>query len=127
VLTVPPNAPSLTSFSQSASVWREALAKPRGAKRGSPVATTFSFQLNVPATVTFKFTNLGRHCQHKGCTVTAGALTVSGTAGSNRLVFKGRFPRSAPLAPGKYTVFAVATTSGGSSAPKTLTFTILPA
>jgi hypothetical protein len=143
-------APTVTKLGESHRVWREggALARISKKKRGRgngkkpPVGTTFSFTLNAKAAVTFKFTErlagreVGRRCaaktrrnrKRKSCkrTVPAGALSFSGHAGMNKLVFMGRISRTDKLQPGRYTLIVTATNPDGQrSAPVSLSFTIV--
>ena len=59
---LPVSAPSLTNFSQTAKIWREGKLSARissskkSKKKALPIGTTFSFDLNEPARVTFTFT-----------------------------------------------------------------------
>jgi hypothetical protein len=135
--------PSLTSVHESASRWREGkgLAQISGRKK-PPVGTTFSFALNEQATVVFTFihrlpgrkvkskcvakTKEDRHRPVCRRTVIAGALSLTGHAGENKLVFQGRLSRTKKLRPGAYTLIITATNSTGMhSAAKLLRFTIV--
>ncbi len=101
----------------------------------------FSFALNEAATVRLAFTKPApgrkvrgrcvapsRHNAHaRKCTrtVSAGALTLSGHAGADRVHFEGRLVHGS-LRPGTYTLVITATNaSGRSSAPQRLSFTIV--
>ncbi len=140
-----PTSPVVTSVSQSNRRWREgnALAQisaKRKKKKKPPVGTTFSFVLNVPASVTFRFTEpaggrrVGKKCvaqtrknRHKRrCTrtVVAGTLTFSGVAGTNKVRFEGRIAKHKKLKPGSYTLLVTATASGKQAATRTLHFKI---
>ncbi len=135
--------PSISSLKQSASIWREGtkLAQLSANRRQRPpVGTTFSFDLNEPATVTLKFTQSapGRkvsgkciaqtnHNKHKpGCKLirVAGELTLPTHLGVNRVLFQGRVSRAQKLKPGRYTLVITATANSKTSRPSTLTFTI---
>ncbi|MBV9604488.1 MAG: hypothetical protein JO027_05255, partial [Solirubrobacterales bacterium] len=133
----------LTNATQSHRAWREgsALAAISRQTRRPPVGTTFSFDLNGAARVTFAFTQAkpgrrvngkcvaptGRNRKHRGCTrtVTAGTITFTGHAGTNRVAFDGRVNRHVKLAPGTYTLIITATAGVGASTPQRLTFTIV--
>jgi hypothetical protein len=131
--------PVISRLSQTARTWRERGGLGQSAKK-PPVGTTFSFSLNVPASVTFKFTTsvtgrrVGGKCvaqtrrnkDRPTCarTVTPGALTLSARAGTNKLSFQGLFSQHSKLAPGAYTAVVTATASGKASATRTLSFTI---
>jgi hypothetical protein len=140
-----PLAPILSGLSESAKTWREGsllaqISGGKGKKRKPPVGTTFSFTLNEPASVTFKFTEpaggrrVGKQCvaqtnknKHKRrCTrtVIAGTLTFSGHAGANKLRFEGLISKHRKLKPGSYTLLVTATASGKHSTTRTLRFTI---
>jgi Divergent InlB B-repeat domain len=135
--------PRLTGVNESAKRWREGkkLAEISGSKpKKPPLGTTFSFSLNEQASVTFNFTQQltgrsvrgrcvaqtsknrhGRSCKRK---VTAGALSLTAHAGTNKIAFQGRISRSKRLRPGPYTLNVTATNSAGVSNTK-LTFTIV--
>jgi hypothetical protein len=131
-----PPLPVLTAVSQSATRWIEKKIR----KSKTPVGTTFRYTLNVPATVTFKFTQsapgrkVGKSCvaqtkKNKGkrsCTRTilAGTLAVAGKVGTNKVPFAGRLSAAKKLAPGRYTVIVTATNTAGSSVAQKLSFTI---
>ena len=143
---VTPVAPTLSGLSESAKTWREGnllarlSASASRRKKKPPVGTRFSFTLNVPASVTFTFTEpaggrkVGKKCvaqtkknRHKRrCTrtVIAGALTFSAHAGTNKVRFQGLISRHRKLKPGSYTLLATATASGKHSTTRTLHFTI---
>jgi hypothetical protein len=143
----PPFPPTLTNLSETAKTWREsdALARIGAAEKNKrkklPLGTTFSFSLNVAASVAFTFTEpaggrrVGKTCvaptrkntKMHGCarTVVAGTLTFSARAGTNKVHFEGRLSKHRKLAPGSYTLVATATASGEHSTPRTLHFTIV--
>jgi hypothetical protein len=129
----------ISALSQSAKTWRERSARAGRAKR-LPIGTTFSFGLNVPASVTFKFTTalsgrtVGGKCvaptprnkRQRTCrrTSTAGSLTLPGHAGTNKVSFQGLLSTRNKLAPGAYTALVTAVASGKRSATGELRFTI---
>jgi hypothetical protein len=134
--------PSLTSVHESGRLWREGkrLAQISSRKK-LPVGTTFFFALNEQASVVFTFTRRlpGRKVRGKCAaktkkdrnrslcrrTVIAGALSLTGHAGENKLVFQGRLSRTKKLRPGTYTLIITATNLAGMrSAAKLLRFTI---
>jgi hypothetical protein len=139
--------PSLTDLRQSSSRWREGnrgvrISSRRGHSKGTPaLGTTFSFTLNEPAMANLRFTRLSRgrrvgtRCvvktrgnrKRKPCSrsVTAGILSFTGHAGTNKVAFQGRISRAEKLKPGPYTLVADAANSAGRSAPATLAFTIV--
>jgi hypothetical protein len=139
-------APSLRDVRQSTSRWREGagdLARVSRRKRihRPPVGTTFSFSLNEQATVSLSFADSvagresGRECIAKNrrnhrlasCerTVDAGALTLAGHPGINKIAFEGRISRRTKLRPGSYTLTVSATNAEGVSAPTSLRFAIV--
>jgi hypothetical protein len=123
------------------SIWREGneLARISGQQQ-PPVGTTFSFNLDRPATVTFTFTQpaAGRrtarkcipqtsHNKHKPrCSLiqVVGKLQLSAHQGTNHVRFQGRLSRTHRLKPGHYTLVVIATASGKTSPASTLNFTI---
>ncbi len=146
-ITSPPGQPSVslpvvTNVHESHRVWRESrrLARLSRSARRLPVGTTFSFSLNEPASVAFKFTEpahgrkIGKACiaqtktnEHKHrCTrtVTVGTLTFSARAGTNKMRFEGLISKHKKLKPGSYTLLVTATASGKRSATRMLRFTI---
>jgi len=139
------HAPTLSGLSETARTWREgsalaSISANKNGKKKPPLGTTFSFTLNVPASVTFRFTQaaagrkVGRTClaqtrRNKGkrrCTrtVPAGALTFSAHAGTNKVRFDGLISKHKKLRSGAYTLLATASASGRQSATSTLRFTI---
>ena len=130
------SGPALTGLSETEKTWREGKASHH---KKSPSGTIFSFDLNIPASVAFKFTQTasgrrsGKSCvaqtkKNKGkrrCTRTiiAGTLPVAGLLGANKVPFDGLLSGRS-LAPGSYTLTAVATALGKQSVPATLRFTI---
>ena len=137
--------PSVTSARESNTKWRRGskLAKiSKKPKRPPPIGTIFSFALNEPAKVSFAFTQKvgGRKVKGKcvaqtkknrrkpSCrrTVTQGTLRFAGHAGTNKVSFQGRISASRKLAPGSYTLVITAVNAAGqSSAPRSLSFTIV--
>jgi hypothetical protein len=118
----------------------------RRRRRRAPVGTTFSFALNVSASVRLSFKRslggerVGERCvaprKHRGkssthrarCTrlVTGGSLEFSGHSGLDRVHFEGLLSRRHKLRPGRYTLSITASASGTqSSPPQRLRFTIV--
>ncbi len=141
-----PTAPQLTSLRESATRWREGNALATISKKRKttklPVGTTFSFSLNVPATVALAFTDtvggrrVGKKCvaqtrrnrkRHRcSRTVTAGTLTLSAHQGTNSVHFEGLVSKHRKLKPGRYTLTITATNaSGAHSASERVSFTIV--
>jgi uncharacterized delta-60 repeat protein len=144
---LPAPAPSLSGVSQARRKWREGSALAHlsaGVRAGSrpPVGTSFRFTLSEAATVTFTFVRSqpGRRVHGKciaqthrnrgrpRCTRTqpGGMLAFAGHAGVNRLGFQGRLSPHRKLHLGRYTVTITASAAGKRSAPKSLSFTIVP-
>jgi streptogramin lyase len=142
--TSAPLAPILSGLSETAKTWREgnalAHASRKSKKKILPLGTTFSYDLNEPASVTFTFTeaasgrkvgitcvaqtNKNKKMQRCTRTVLAGTLTFSAHAGTNTVRFEGPISTSKKLRPGSYTLVVTATASGEHSTPSTLHFTI---
>jgi len=122
----PPTGPVISGLRQSAKKWRAGraaahLSAVHHAKR-PPVGTTFSFKLDVPATVTMTFTTSAqgrraggkcvakskRNSHAKRCsrTIVAGVLTLKAHAGTNKVRFDGVISRRKHLRPGAYTLRA---------------------
>jgi CSLREA domain-containing protein len=138
-----PPAPSVSNLAQSASRWRDGpgLAHISRARAKPPRGTTFSFTLNEAASVRLAFTqqvsgrSVGGHCVAQtahnrtmhACRrpLTVGALTLQGEAGSDRVRFEGRLSANRKLKPGRYALVLSASANGLSSAPRSLTFTIV--
>ena len=135
--------PTLTNLRQSHRTWRagKSLATiTRVAPPKPPLGTTFSFNLNVQAQVTFVFTQrisgrrMGPTCvaqnahnrRHPPClrTVSRGALAFSGHAGTNKVYFEGAISRANRLRPGTYTMIAIASAAGLASPPQSVSFAI---
>ncbi len=106
------------------------------------MGTTFSFSLNVAATVKLQFTQsvaghiVGGRCLAKGkhrakarrCTLklTRGTLGFAAHAGAEQVRFQGLISKARRLRPGRYTVRITATGAGGTrSKAASLSFTIL--
>jgi hypothetical protein len=106
-----------------------------------PVGTTFTFTLNTAATVELTFTQRvsgrksGGKCvkqtkrnKHKhACkrTTTAGALELTGHAGTDAIAFQGILSKHHKLNPGTYRLAMVATDATGHSKARTAKFTIV--
>jgi hypothetical protein len=132
------SAPQLTDARESAKAWRERKGKSKAKK--PPVGTSFSFELNEAASVSFAFDKsatgreVGRACvaqtkknkRKPRCTrsVPVGTLNVPAHPGVNAVPFDGMLSTPSKLSPGSYTVAITATASGERSAPQTLSFTI---
>ncbi len=141
----PPLPPVLSGVRESAKKWREgkklAQISRKHKKKQPPVGSTFSFSLSEAASVTFTFTQrvrgreVGHNCvaktrknaKRKSCrrTVTAGTLTFTAHAGTNKVVFQGRVSHRRKLARGRYTLVISGSNSAGRSASKSLSFTIV--
>lgn len=143
----PPLAPMLSGLGQSAKTWREGMklaqlsASHGKGRRKLPVGTTFSFKLDRPAQVIFKFTRsaggrkVGKRCvaqthknRHKRrCrrTVVAGTLAFSAHAGLNKVRFQGLISKRKKLKPDSYKLLVTATAAGKRSRTGTLSFTIV--
>jgi hypothetical protein len=147
--TIPPGIPSIKAIApsvlkagESAKRWREGrrLAK-ISRKEGPPIGTTFSLSLNEPATVSFTFARriAGRRVRGKcaaqasknrrraSCErmATAGALSFSAHAGTNKVAFDGRISHAKRLEPGHYTLIIRAANAAGTATKKQLYFTIV--
>jgi hypothetical protein len=117
-----------------------AKSKPKAKVRRPPLGTTFSFTLNTAASVRFTFTQLvggrrvngrcvaqsGKNRHKRPCkrTISRMAFSVNGQPGARKLAFQGT-ARGKRLPPGPYEVTLVASDAGLSSAPKSLSFTIV--
>ena len=140
--TTPPVPPVLSHVSQTHKTWRlgTKLATISSSKKPPPVGTTFKFDLNQVAQVSFAFKQLfparkvkGRcvpqtsHNLHASkCTRYGRSRTMSLTAGagSDKVAFDGRVSRSTKLKNGSYEVSIQASAAGGRSNAVTLKFTI---
>jgi DNA-binding beta-propeller fold protein YncE len=134
--------PVVSNVTQTNSEWRlgHDLAQ-MSARKKQPVGTTFSLTLNEQATVRFAFTQqarghkVGHRCvaiarrnrKRQSCkrTVTAAVLSFTGHSGTNRVVFQGRVSPTRRLKPGHYALVITAANSGGTSTPRSLSFTIV--
>lgn len=140
--------PSITAVHQSHFIWREGRmlaqisSQARRSKHKPPRGTTFSFDLNQPAAITFRFTQRARgrkvknRCVAPGrknwdnrvCerTVSVGTLSFAGHDGANYVVFQGLISPSKKLKPGRCTVIITArNVADQTSAPRTLSFSIV--
>lgn len=134
--------PVVSAVAETNRVWREAnktASLSRAAR--APLGTTFSFVLDRPANVRLAFTKqlrgrmVGRRCvaqtrrnRHKrrcARTVTIATMTFAARAGTNKVKFYGRTSKRFKLPLGPYTLALTATNNGGTSKPKTLSFTIV--
>jgi hypothetical protein len=139
-----PPPPTLTDVRQSHSRWRERSGletTTRHAPSKLPLGTTFSFALNVEASVAFAFTQriggrkIGRECvaqtsknrRRPPCkrTVTRGVLFFIAHPGKNKVFFEGVLSRKKKLSPGAYTLTIYTAAAGGTSQPRSLSFTIV--
>jgi hypothetical protein len=138
---IPAPVLAISAVSESARRWvgGSALAKITAA-RGLPVGTTFSFTLNLPASVTLAFTTpapgrrAGKACQApsarnkhgRSCTRTilAGTLKFTGHTAVNRVRFQGLISRHQKLRPGSYTLTIKAAAPGQHTVSSTLHFRI---
>jgi hypothetical protein len=136
-----PPPPRFTSLKQSHVRWREGNALARASSTKAPLGTTFSFQLNGEARLTFTFAQrvagrkvhgrcvapARRNRRARRCTrtLTRGALSVNGHAGLNTLAFQGRVSSSEKLRPGSYTLVITARGVDGKAKSQPLAFTIV--
>ncbi|HUA70084.1 MAG TPA: hypothetical protein VMA96_03350 [Solirubrobacteraceae bacterium] len=136
----PPPAPVVGALHQTHGKWREL---GRAANGKPPVGTAFSYVLNEAATVRLTFTQVqdgrkvngscqaetGRNRHMPACrrAVPMGWVAQAGQAGLNTISFQGRLGVGRKLAAGRYTLTVIATntTTGASSSPERLTFTIV--
>ena len=129
----PTPGPAISALHETASIWREggALAQTTDHKLSHtnfPIGTTFTFDLNEAASVTFTFTHptsgrtIGESCvartkknkhEHR-CTRTiiAGAFTFKARSGPNKVHFDGLISKHKKLKPGSYTLEVAASASG---------------
>ena len=132
--------PTLTALAQSASKWRRGHQQAKISR--APVGTTFSFNLSKPATVKLAFTQKASGRKVRGAckapnpsnaskrkctrTILAGALSLPGHAGLNKLRFQGLLPSGKSLKLGSYNVSLTARDSAGlQSAAQSLSFSIV--
>jgi N-acetylneuraminic acid mutarotase len=140
----PPIPPRLGNVSESHRTWRIS-RRVAGTIRNDkhvPVGTMFSFSLSEPANVNFSFsqrvngrliqgrcvtqTKKNKHKRACGRAEYRGAFSIFGHAGENRLVFKGKIPRSTALPSGRYLLELTAANSiGAPSNTALLSFTIV--
>ena len=135
-------APTIGRLGQSHRRWREGSRLATLSRKRTPVGTTFSVTLDVPARLTLSFARLrsGRRSPHKcvtptrrnrhhhSCTraIRAGTLTLpDGHSGLDKIGFQGRLSKRGRLASGRYRLTIVATDAGGNSAAKTIEFRIV--
>jgi hypothetical protein len=138
----PSEIPTISNVRQTTSRWREGNAKAQitsrqHASHQPPLGTAFSFQLNVPASVTLNFQTSapGRQSGHlclapdahpprHRCTrvLPAGTLHINAHQGTNTIRFQGRISPHVKLKTGHHTLQLTAT--GEHSAPPALHFTI---
>ncbi|MGO9819092.1 MAG: hypothetical protein ACLPTJ_00390 [Solirubrobacteraceae bacterium] len=139
-ISLPP--PILSHVSQAHKTWRlgTKLATISSSNKSPPVGTTFKFDLNQAARVSFAFTQLFAGRKVKGkcvsqtshnlharkCTRYGRTRTMSFTAraGSDKVAFDGRVSRSTKLKTGSYRVAIQASAAGGRSNTVSLGFTI---
>jgi hypothetical protein len=134
-------APSLSNFTQSTATWRLGTRLATATRSKPPVGTTFSFDLNVPASTLFAFTRIEagrtvsgtcvrptagnrskRRCERF---IPAGRLTIKAHAGTNKLRFEGRVTKTRHLKAGHHQLTIFATDAKGqNSFPNTLRFTV---
>jgi hypothetical protein len=115
--------------------------KPRAKARRPPLGTTFSFTLNVAASVKLTFSHAVSGRRVKGRCVTqtkrnrrrpacmrtatlATRLVLAAHSGPDKIAFQGVLDGK-KLPPGTYTVVLTATAAGLTSVPKSLTFAIV--
>ena len=145
---VPPTPPVISGLKQSASKWREGRAaaqissSPKAHIKRPPVGTTFTFGLDRAAVVTLRFTTTvpgrrvrgrcvgqtKRNRRRKRCsrTITAGVLSLTAHAGTDKVRFAGVLSSHKRLKPGaNYTLTLTASAAGLTSQARTLHFTIV--
>jgi hypothetical protein len=126
------SAPVISQPRQTVASWREGHARPLiTADLGhvAPIGTTFSFALNVPASVTMTF-SMRAKCLARTGTKAAGhgcahTLTFAAHAGANKVRFDGVISKHVKLSPGSYTLLIAASASGERSTPRALHFKIV--
>ena len=135
-------APTIGRLKQSHRRWREGSRLATLTRKRTPVGTTFSVTLDVPARLTLTFARLrsgrrsGHNCvapthlnrHHHPCTraIRAGTLTLPDAhSGLDKIGFQGRLSKRKRLASGRYRLTIVATEAGGKSAAQTTEFTIV--
>jgi hypothetical protein len=140
----PPRPPTISRVSESARRWRLGKHLPAvTAARKPPIGTTFTVVLSDGATIRLSFqrtvagrrhgkrcvasTRKNRHAASCRRTVVVATVSEPGQAGLNKIRFQGRLKGGVTLKPGRYTVVITAVSAAGrKSAPKTLSFTVLP-
>jgi hypothetical protein len=138
-----PTPLTITGFSQSAARWKRGAFAPHISGAGKPpVGTTFSFNLDEPATASLVFSQRvpGRRVRGRCAAATrgnsgkprckravsAGSLPLAAHAGANKVRFQGRLSSGKALNPGTYSLTVTARDSHGSTAAsQPLSFTIL--
>jgi hypothetical protein len=146
VKPAPPPKPSLGSIKASHKTFADGnklatIAKQHKKPKPPPVGTTFSFKLNTAATLKLSFAEQlkGRKVKHKcveqtrhnqhdrSCKLSksAGTLTLSGHAGTDKVGFQGRVSKHKKLAPGTYVLTITASDASGKSRGRTVTFTVV--
>ncbi len=126
----PPEPPTISHLSQAHSTWRTGskLSTISRAKK-PPIGTTFKFDLNEAARVSFAFAQRlsGRKVKGKCVALTnhdrsarkctrsrsRGTLSLNAPGGADKVAFDGRVSRTNKLKPGSYTVNASARNSAG--------------
>ena len=133
--------PAISGLAQSHRRWRVGPTARAAARRRIAVGTTFSYTLNVAATVTFTFTHRvagglvagrcvakrKRNARDGRCerTLTAGILVIHAGAGADTRSFGGILAGHR-FGPGAYTLDLRAANGGGTSSPDaTIAFTIV--
>lgn len=133
--------PRLSHLTQSTRRWREGNSLPRLTNNSSvSLGTVFGFNMNLPTTVWFAFTQrssgrlsahrcvapsrLNKHAHRCTRTITVALLSFAARVGTNRVLFEGRVSPTQRLKPGTYTVTVTAGPSALKSASRTLAFTI---
>jgi hypothetical protein len=121
-------SPDLTELKLSSKKFRAAGGATAGASaKKPPVGAKVSYRLSEAAQVKFTVRpkkGKARKSAAKGAT-RKGSLTKSGKSGTNSFKFNGKL-KGRPLAPGKYTLEAVATDADGNrSKPRTVAFTVV--
>jgi hypothetical protein len=116
--TVPFPAPAVGRIHQSHKRWREGskLAKV-SRKATTPLGTTFTFALNLPASLTLSFS--ARHARTRTLKLAARH------AGTVRIRFDGRLSKHKTLPTGRYKLTITAKAHGRKSKPRTASFTIV--
>jgi hypothetical protein len=135
-------SPVISNFKQSAATWRLGTRLATASRSKPPVGTTFSFDLNVPASTLFAFTRIetgrtvggkcvrrtagNRHKRRCERFIPAGHLTIKAHAGTNKVRFEGRVTRTRHLKAGHHQLTMFATDSKGqNSFPNTVRFTVV--